>query len=195
MNETARLKPWHSYYEAHAGRAPFYLISDAIAAAPDTVSALDVGAGPLNESRALLNAGFKEVVALDREPEVAAIGARLHDPRLKVETVSFSRYAFPPDRFSLVAACKALPFSGDGFEPLVAHIKKSLKPGGVFVGNVFGMRHAFRNNVSLHFCTEDEIRNLLSDMEILVFNESERDEDTSDGQIHWHSFNFVARKK
>jgi SAM-dependent methyltransferase len=194
MNETLRIKPWHEYYEAHAGRPPFRLLPDAIAAAPDREAALDVGAGPLNESRALLDAGFKRVVALDREREVALRAEQIGDPRLSAEIVSFQRYAFPPENFSLVVASKALPFAGKDLGRVLEGIKRSLKPGGIFVGNLFGARHAFNNNVSLRFFSEEEARHLFDDMELLSFEPYEQDEQSKTGPLHWHSFDFLARK-
>ena len=45
------------------------------------------------------------------------------------------------------------------------------------------------------FHSEEEARALFSDMELLTFEEVERDSRTSSGAPkHWHFFNIVAKK-
>jgi hypothetical protein len=81
------------------------------------------------------------------------------------------------------------------FEEVFAKIKASLKPGGIFTGQMFGPND-FRNNqegMAMH--SREEVETLLSDMEIIELEEEEYDGPTySQGTKHWHVYTVVARK-
>lgn len=45
------------------------------------------------------------------------------------------------------------------------------------------------------FQTKEEARNLLSELEVVLFEEKENDRLTAAGKMkHWHVFDFIARK-
>jgi hypothetical protein len=90
----------------------------------------------------------------------------------------------------------ALPFTGPAdFESVFSEIKGSLKKGGVFCGQLFGMNDEWSKNPKMTFHTEAQVKDLLDDLEILSFKEVEEDSTTANGTPkHWHIFHIIAKK-
>jgi tellurite methyltransferase len=158
-------------------------------------SALDLGAGAMQDSKYLLEQGFMEVVAVDSEPSVAA--RDLQDKRAQIVISTFEEFKFPVNKFDLVNAQFSLPFTHPReFERVFNSIKQSLKEGGILVGQLFGDRDEWTFNQDMTFLNKEEISNLLSDTEVLQMREEERDGTTAAGdEKHWHIFNLIIRKK
>lgn len=183
---------WPTYNEAHEKGEPFILLARAIEKAPDKEAALDLGAGPLKETKALLKAGFRHVVVVDSEADVARRAGQLGDERVEMHQSSFQDYDFPRGAFSLVNAVKSLPFIPPGeFDSVFEKVKASLKPGGIFVGNLFGTGHAFAGNTGMKFFPDiASVRALFHGMDADV--EEVRVDNPE--KTHRHVFNFIARK-
>lgn len=183
---------WPTYNEAHEKGEPFILLARAIEKAPDKEAALDLGAGPLKETKVLLNAGFRRVIIVDSEADVAHRVSKLGDERTEMHLSSFEDFEFPPSRFSLINAVKSLPFIPPRrFRPVFEKMKASLKPGGILAGNLFGTGHAFAGNTGMTFFPDIEsVRALFQGMEV----EIEEVKVDDPGKTHRHVFNFIARK-
>ena len=120
-------------------------------------------------------------------------------PHDKVEYVisSFDNYAFPENKFDLVSAQFSLPFnSPQDFNDVFNNIIKSLKAGGIFVGQLFGERDQWNNpETGMTFHTREQVEELLKGLEVLELKEEEKDEKPVVGDIkHWHIFHIIARK-
>lgn len=188
--------PWPTYNKAHEDGQPFVRLSSAIEKVTDREAALDLGAGPLKETKVLLNAGFRRVVVVDNEVDVVRRVRDLHDARVDMHRSAFQEYDFPHEVFSLVSAVKSLPFiPPNEFDSVFEKVKASLKPGGILVGNLFGMRHAFSHNPNMTFFENKlQVEALFEGMEILFLEETDADKVTNDGPMHWHTFDFIVRK-
>lgn len=68
---------------------------------------------------------------------------------------------------------------------------------GYFVGNFFGKKDTWAGTKeNLIFLTEQEVKNLFCDFELIQFNEIEKDGITASGeQKHWHIYDIIAQKK
>ena len=68
---------------------------------------------------------------------------------------------------------------------------------GYFVGNFFGKKDSWaKTNENILFFTEHEVQLLLSDFEIIQFNEIEKDVILASGEKkHWHTYDIIAKKK
>ncbi len=182
---------WQTYQSRIA--KPRELLKEAISYVAHKGPALDLGAGSLYDSELLLKEGFEEVVAVDQTPQFREI-PNMHGRFTYVEK-QFNEYAFPTNHFDLVSAQYALPFvSPDEFYGLWKHVRSSLKSGGIFTGQLFGERDGWHESVSMIFHSIDTVRDLISDFEILAFEEKEYTEKTPRGK-HWHYFDLIIRKR
>ena len=188
---------WETYYKNTQGRPPRKELIEAMKFVVNKGSALDMGAGALQDSKYLLGEGFSKVIALDSEPTLAARGKGIEDKRLEVTVNSFENFDFPNETFDLVNAQYSLPFiQPKQFARVFESIKKSLNKDGVFVGQLFGDRDDWSANENMTFFTKKDAEELVGNMEIINFDEEERDGQTAAGdKKHWHVFNLILRKK
>ncbi|WP_460519282.1 class I SAM-dependent methyltransferase [Humibacter antri] len=193
---------WSEFYTAQTGRA----LRPTFAAAMDawreshgrtTGDAIDLGCGDGMESRALLASGWR-VLAVDADPgvveRVTAGVPENERERLTVRRASFEELAgeeLPP--VDLVYAGFALPFcSGDVFERLWAGIRSSLRPGGLFAGEVFGPHDDFATWPDVNTHDRADVDSLLDGLDVLLLQEDDRDGASFAGPKHWHVFHIVA---
>ncbi len=165
------MKNWKLYFEKHLNRKPKEQLIKALSFCASKNVALDLGAGTLIESRAILNNGFKKVIAIDNAPDVGLFVKNFNDVRLSFKNISFKEYNFPKNKFDLINAQYALPFNGEkGFNTLFKKIKNSLKNKGVFVGQFFGVKDSWNKKGSdLVFHKKSEVLKLLSGLEVIEF--------------------------
>jgi len=158
--------------------------------------AIDIGAGALNETRFLLTAGFKEVVALDREPLDNRAARGLPRDRFTYIRGAFESYDFPDRAFDFVNAQYSLPFIRPAhFNRVFAAIRRSVAPGGIFAGQLFGDRDEWIGDPTTTFRTRIAALSLFDSMEVIEFDEEEVDDETADGvPKHWHVFHIIARQ-
>jgi len=191
------MRNWQTYFNKHRGRRPAEQLLRAITFCAQKDSALDLGAGNLIETQALLDAGFKKVIAIDNAPEVPGFADELNNPKIIFKNISFQEYDFPVDTFDLVNAEFALPSYGkEGFSEFIDKIKSSLKEGGIFTGQLFGVNDGWNTEgSSIIFHTKEESLDLLKGLSVLEFYEEEKESGTASGQQkHWHLFRFIAKK-
>ncbi len=185
---------WVTYYKNTEGRPPRKELLEGVEYVTNKDSALDLGAGALQDSEYLLSQGFKEIVAVDSEP---AIQSMSNDERVKIVIGSFEDFDFPTDHFNLVNAQYSLPFTNpQHFERVFTSLKNSLTKDGVFVGQLFGDRDGWNQNENMTFLTKEYVTELIADMEVIKFSEEEKDGQTAAGEEkHWHIFNLILKKK
>lgn len=189
---------WKGYAEQAKERPPYPSLAQAISLVKEKGAALDLGAGALGETRALLDAGFKRVVAIDAEPSLSERVKELgNEDRLEAIVTNFEDYNFPLEHFDLLALYYAAPFmSRESFDEMFPKLKASLKKEGVLVGNLFGERDFRNTRPDRTTLTQKEVEALFSDMKIIKLVEDEEDAPTYDqGVQHWHVWHVIARKK
>jgi tellurite methyltransferase len=185
---------WTTYYESTSERPPHESLVEAIAYVSSREAAIDVGAGAMRDTRHLLHEAFESVVALDAEP--INQNGEITDDRLTVITQAFETYDFPENNFDLVNAQFSLPFTApESFEAVFKGILASLKPEGVFVGQLFGTNDEWSKNPRMTFHTHEDIKRLIQEMKVLKLEGREYDGKTATGTPkHWHFFTIIARK-
>lgn len=158
--------------------------------------ALDLGAGPLNDSRYLATRGWR-VTAVDSEPMVPMLAKESGLP-IDVVTETFENCALAADRFGLVTAMYALPFiSPSLFKLTWEKISKSLKKDGVFSGNFFGDKDEWsQQQGKMTFLARAQVQELFEEWTVLHFEEREFDQMPAvGGKVkHWHTFEVIARR-
>jgi len=187
---------WTAYYAKTKDRGPRPLLVRAVPHVTRRDEALDLGAGALNDTRYLLQEGFKHVTAVDRY--VVAIPRTLPRSRFTYTRTPFEDYRFPENTFDIVTAQFSLPFiRAAHFKAIFTKMKGSLVVGGIFTGQLFGERDEWNSSSrKMTFLAKGTIDGLLADMEIIELAEEEKDSPTvgSKQPKHWHLFHIIAKR-
>lgn len=183
---------WGGYFEKTQSREPSSLLKKALSLAV-VGHALDLGAGALVDSKYLLEQGF-DVTAVDSSPQVAEYARGLGD-RFHLVTSTFGTYDFPPEAFDLINARYALPFNPpETFDTMFEHLKASLAPGGVFIGEFFGPQDSWAGREGMTFYAKEDVERLLSPLEVLHLEEERKKGTTALGkEKFWHVFHVIAQ--
>lgn len=189
-----------AFYRITHDQPPWPLMIRAAALVPhgqEPPRALDLGCGAGRDTRYLLVAGF-DVTAVD---ENAAALAYLHDAasdRLHLVHSSFEDFPFAATGpFDLINAQFSLPFTRpEAFHDMFARLKASLRPGGIFAGQFFGVHDQWNSEGRPHtFLTREQAKELLRDLEVLELVEEDADGHVANGNPkHWHIFHILARQ-
>src|SRR5262245_49992858 len=141
--------------------------------------ALDVASGRGRNALYLAQQGFI-VHAIDRDATaLQTLQLLAQEQRLQNVTTAVvdleagppGNESFPPQHYDVVLVFLYL------FRPLIPALKQTLRPGGVLVYETVLAENHLRYNHSHHreFCFESgELRNLVSDLHILNYDEGER---------------------
>lgn len=197
MTEPANEPSWSEYYRRVAARPPRPLLIQAAELFPTPGLAIDLGSGGGIETRELLRRGW-EVVAVDQEPAAFEYLTPLIAPedraRFTPLIAPFATLTLPAA--DLIWAGLSVPFCHpDHFDRLWHTITGTLRPGGRFAGDLFGVRHAWRNNVDLTFLSREQVEGYLQPYAIELLEESEELRPTAfQGMQPWHGFAVIARK-
>jgi hypothetical protein len=68
------------------------------------------------------------------------------------------------------------------------------RPGGVFAGQLFGIRDRWADDPDMTFHARHQAEVLLDGLDIVLLAETERDGHAFSGPKHWHIFDIFARK-
>ena len=190
-------KNWSEYYEITKAKPPTKLLVQALEYVTHKNKAIDIGGGALKDTRFLLDQGF-DVTVIDKEPMMAEYAESLKSKRLHYFVTSFDSFEFPENEYDLASAMFALPFnSPETFDATFEKIKKSLKEGGIFCGQFFGINDEWRTaHKKMTFHTKKQVNKILEGFEILFFEEMEENSATANGTPkHWHLFHIIARSQ
>jgi tellurite methyltransferase len=187
---------WNEYFELTKGQPPRKILTRAVPLVANKESALDLGSGALNDTLYLLAEGFEHVTAVDKEPVAEVVAKTLPADRFSYVISKMEDFVYPPNTFDLVNAQFSLPFiKPEHFDEVWERIDASLKPGGIFVGQLFGDRDGWVGNDNMTFHTKSQAERLCGNFNTLVFEEEEKDKPTAAGHPkHWHIFHFILRK-
>jgi SAM-dependent methyltransferase len=203
QSESQRRDPdstsWSEYYRHTAGREPRPLFAKGMAAAEAVGlkpgQAIEIGFGDGTETLALLSAGWR-VLAIDPTPEAATgLRAKVRGAdvdRLSIVTAPAQDVELPP--FDFLYAGYSLPFIAPAaLAPFFAEMRRALRPGGLVVVNLFGVRDTWFGNPEMTFLDIDAAKSLVEDLDVLAFDEEDADGNSFLGPKHWHVFDIVAR--
>jgi SAM-dependent methyltransferase len=191
---------WAAYYRHTLGREPRPLFSRGMAlvraAGLAPGQAVEVGFGDGTETLALLADGWR---VLANDATAAAEGvlrARLPadaSERLEVRIAPAQDVWLPP--FDLLYSGYSLSFlAPDDFARFWARARDALRPGGMLVVNVFGVRDTWATETSMTFVDREGVDRLVAGLELLDLREEDADGPAFSGPKHWHLFDIVARR-
>lgn len=157
--------------------------------------AIDLGSGAGNEALALLEHGWR-VLAVDGEPRALEIlGSRVDaalSTNLEMRLGLFHEVALP--EADLVFASLSLPFAGEHFDLALGRALDPVKPGGWFVGVLFGRNDTWADQPGIATVGMEAIETAFSGFVDLEVEEEEFDGPSGSGPKHWHWFVVSARK-
>ena len=191
---------WAAYYRHTLGREPRPLFAKGMAAleaagvAPG--QAVEIGFGDGTETLALLEAGWR-VVAVDAASQAAELLRGRVDgsaaDRLEIRTASAEAVDLPP--FDLLYAGYALSFLEPAdFRRFWTGVRGRIRPGGLVVVNVFGVRDTWAGEPDMTFIDLDRVHRLVDGLEVVAIDEEDQDGDSFRGPKHWHVFDVIARR-
>ncbi len=184
---------WEKYQKNTATGQPRPLLVEAISYVSQKNVAMDFGAGALNDTQFFLESGFKEVIALDITPQFKEIVVPNGTNFVYVEK-AFDQYEFAPTYFDIISAQYSLPFMSDSvFLKVWDRLRIGLKNGGIFTGQLFGLRDDWAQREGMTFYGEDDIKKLINGLEVIVCKEQEFTEEIA-RKKHWHYFDLIVRK-
>ena len=158
--------------------------------------AVDLGAGTGRDTAELLRRDWS-VIAIDGEREaIDRLLALVGGPSSRLET-RVGRFEDEPwPQVDLVNASYALPFTAAAeFDRLWQRIVDSLRPGGRFSGQIFGVNDEWAGS-GIVVKTRAEVEAMLAPFEVEYLREFDDDDSTAVGTLkHWHLFHVVARKR
>jgi SAM-dependent methyltransferase len=201
--KTAEEIEWEGFYRAVEDRALREVFVEALpllpTAAPDErpLVAVDLGCGDGKEALELLTRGWT-VLATDRTPEgirrlLESVPSAASD-RLTTRIASFTDVEFQDA--DLVYAGLSLPFCKPAdFEQVWRNIVVGVRPGGFFVGHLFGTHDTWAGTPDMTFHSRVEVEELLSGFETVTFREQDEDGPAVGGPKHWHVFHVIARRR
>lgn len=195
--EAQRGERFAAYIAARRFDPPRPLLLKAAALAGRKDRALDAGAGALNATKYLLSAGFAHVTALDAAPSAQQLAAELPADRVDFVLSRFENFAFPVASYDLVNAEFSLPFiRAEHFAAVFARLLGSVRPGGLFTGQLFGPNDSWNvADSGMNFHSRAAVEALLGGFETLELEEEDHPGKTKLGdEKHWHIFHIIARK-
>lgn len=196
MDSKNKKSGWSEYYEITKNRPPSKLLVRALEYIENRNKAIDIGGGALKDTKYLLSLGF-DVTVIDKDELMAKTAEQLPQTNLRYFVSAFAEFVFPKNQFDIASAMFALPFNPpETFERVIGDIKNSLVTGGIFCGQLFGIHDSWNDREGMTFHTREQAEHLFSNMEVIVFEEEEKDGATANGTPkHWHTFSIIARKK
>ncbi len=188
------MREWSEFYKHTKDRPPWPRMIRAASMLPGRGDALDLGSGAGRDTRYLLEQGFT-VTAVDADAASIAILATFPQDRMRIVQSSFADFSF--ESYDLINAHFALPFIAPArFGEVFDRLKHALRPGGIFVGQFFGVHDEW--NVpgrEITFFTREQAEEMLRGLEVIELEEEDVDSVVADGSPkHWHVFHIIARK-
>jgi SAM-dependent methyltransferase len=185
---------WEDFYNITKDRPHWPLLAQAVSLQTHRENALDLGCGAGRDTRFLLEQGFY-VTAVDNNPGAIALLADFPQDHLWPVQASFDDFEY--EAYDLVNAHFALPFMPkERFHEVFTRIKRALNPGGIFVGQFFGVHDEWNTPENkMTFFTREQAEAELESLKIIEFREEDVDSHVADGTPkHWHVFHIIAQK-
>lgn len=174
---------WQEFYAITKDKPPSPLLVKADAFVQNKEHALDLGAGALKDTKFLIAQGFKMVTVVDKESLEETDIKELPQSRINLVKSSFEDFTFPIEEYDIINAQYSLPFnSPQSFNFVFNKLKNSLKVNGIFTGQFFGVHDEWSGQkLDMAFHNLQQVKALLSDMEILEIEEVDKDSRLANG--------------
>jgi len=190
---------WLAYYRYTAQRPPRDLLLQVLnhleweRSRVRGKTAIEIGFGAGTDTLELLRRGWR-VLAIDGQRVAASfLAGRVPKPlrpRLTTLVAPMEGLELPPA--DLIYASFSLPFCRpEEFPALWRGIRRALRPGGHFAGQLFGNRDSWHGNPRMTFQTVDGVRRLARGLQVEMLRETAEVGRSFSGPKHWHFFDVI----
>jgi trans-aconitate methyltransferase len=187
-----------TYAALRAGSDANPFLIDALSHLPMGCSrALDIGAGPLNDTRLLLGVGLS-VDAVDHDPLVARLAGEIDDRRLDFIQADIRDFNIARGAYALIVAIHALPFlERDDVFRLVPRLVDGLAHDGILCCTMFGPEDGWAAcRPRMTFLSRSSVEALFRPLEPLSIAETRYDGVTANSRAkHWHVMRCIFRRR
>jgi tellurite methyltransferase len=193
---------WRAYYAWTASRPPRELLLRTL----DHLDwegrtrrrrlAIELGFGAGTDTLELLRRGWR-VLAIDAQDGAARFLARRVPARsrdaLTIVVAPMEEVELPPA--DLVYASFSLPFlPPERFPHVWTHVRRALRPGGHFAGQLFGDEDEWAGHRPMSFFSHPTVRSLARGYRIELLRETVEEGRSFEGPKHWHFFDLILEK-
>ena len=190
-------KKIEKYYENTKSAPPYKNVERFIELEKRTGKAIDLGCGTGRDTTYLIKNGWS-VLAIDQNDTSKIIKEKLTEEELsKFRFLKQNFENIKLEKCDLIVANYSIPFCDkEHFKELWNKIVDSINEDGYFVGNLFGNNDDWKKrNLDYVFLSENEVRDLFKNFEIIALKEIEKDGKTGLNTIkHWHLYTIIAKK-
>ncbi len=192
-------KVWNAYYRYTARQPPRELLIQTLnhleweKRSGRGMTAVELGFGAGTDALELLKRGW-QVVGIERHEGAAKfLGRRVPARRSSaLTTVVAPMEGLKVPATDLVYASFSLPFcSPTAFPALWSSIRKALRPGGHFAGQLFGDRDSWCGKRDMTFHTRRQVLDLARGLKVEMIREVEEEGMSFSGPKHWHYFDLI----
>lgn len=189
---------WKKYYQNRDTAPPSILLEHVVSVLNlEEGVALDLGSGTGNDAGFLLANGFK-VEAIDKEPDsIENINNKFGDnPNFTSYNLYIEDFKFEKNKYDVINAQFSLFFvPNDKIAKVLKSALDSLKPGGIFCGQLLGVEDEWVNKIDVNSFSEEDIKKVFAGYKFLRFKEIKKEGTTAIGkQKFWHLYNFAVQK-
>jgi tellurite methyltransferase len=193
---------WLAYYRWTAKRSPRDLLLQLLnhidweERRRGRRTAIELGFGAGTDTLELLRRGWR-VLAVDEQEVAARFLARRVPPRLRsaLTTVVAPMQGLELPPADLVYASFSLPFCPpQNFPRLWSTVRRALRPGGHFGGQLFGDRDEWRGERPFTFHTREQVLRLARGMKVELLRETVEEGRSFEAAKHWHYFDLIFEK-
>ena len=194
---------WDSFYKARSNQKPRDTLLKALEIIENKkinkkkMFAIDLGCGHGADTLELLKRNWK-VLAIDNDLNGLKLLEQSILPEWK-KNLETSKQPFESVKLKecdWINAGFSIPFCRpESFMKLWNEIVRSIKQGGRFSGQFFGVNDDWSNIQTMTFHTKEQALKLFDKFEIESFEEKDEDGFTAEGEAkYWHVFSVVAKK-
>jgi trans-aconitate methyltransferase len=185
---------WAPYIAATTGAPPRPLHQAAVACFTEPGTAVDLGCGAGNETLDLLDRGW-QVHAVDSSDAALAEVSRRAAGRSGLTLERADLWDAQPPVADLVHAGFSLFFAPpDRFAETWAVVTRTVRSGGVFAGQLLGVRDDWARQPEISAQDDAEVQALLDGWTVERLDEVEYDGRAVSGPKHWHLYDVLARR-
>lgn len=162
----------------------------------NSTRALDIGCGTGNESKYLLEQGYK-VDAIDALESVQKYFTSSPNFNLIIADITNPEtWQSLSTNYDLIIAINILPLLHDidKIKTTLSHIHQKLRPNGLFIASFFGINHGYYGTRDIAFTTIEESQSLLSEFQIQTSETFQKYHDGGNGGTNIEIHYISARK-
>jgi tellurite methyltransferase len=195
-------RKWKAYYRWTGARPPRELLLRTLdhldweGRSRRHRTAIEIGFGAGTDTLELLRRGWF-VLAIDAENDAAEYLSRRVPPRWRpfLTTIVAPMEGLTLPSADLVYASYSLPFCApDRFPALWATIRRAVRPGGHFAGQLFGDKDQWHADRNMTFCNRQKVRSLTRGYRPELLRETVEEGQSFSGPKHWHVYDLILEK-